>query len=96
MTEKGFSPVCVDLSKAMVALCRQKGLIAYQMDMEKLVFDNDTFDGIWAYVSLVHMQKNKIGNVLKKISELLKKKELRFMISPFRVCLPPSKPLSPK
>ncbi|MBS3137220.1 class I SAM-dependent methyltransferase [Candidatus Woesearchaeota archaeon] len=69
----------------MVALCRQKGLIAYQMDMEKLVFDNDTFDGIWAYVSLVHMQKNKIGNVLKKISELLKKKELELLRSQFFV-----------
>ncbi|MBI5392379.1 class I SAM-dependent methyltransferase [Candidatus Woesearchaeota archaeon] len=71
--EKCFSPVCVDLSKAMVALCKKKGLTAYQMDMEQLAFENNIFDGVWAYTSLVHLHKNKIESVIKKIAQLLKK-----------------------
>lgn len=72
--EKGFSPICIDLSKSMIALCKKKGLVAYQMDMEQLDFSKNTFDGVWAYTSIVHLQKNKIEKALKDIAGLLKKK----------------------
>jgi len=77
--EKGFSPVCIDLSKTMVALCKKKGLITYQMDMEQITFENEMFDGIWAHTSLVHLKKNKIENVLMKIANLLKEKGIFFI-----------------
>jgi len=70
--QKGFHPVCIDISKAMVDLCKSKGLEAYEMNMENLDFEDASFDGIWAYTSLLHLSKSKIKNVLKKIYDILK------------------------
>jgi len=70
--QNGFSPVCADMSESMVNLCRQKGLKAYEMDIENLEFENNSFDGIWSYASLLHLPKNKIEGVLEKIKELIK------------------------
>lgn len=70
--QKGFHPICIDISKAMVDLCKSKELEAYEMDMEYIDFGNDSFDGVWAYTSLLHLPKSKIKNVLKKVHNILK------------------------
>lgn len=72
--QRGFHPICIDISKAMVKLCKNKGIEAYEMDIEKLDFENNTFDGVWAYTSLLHIPKNQIKQVLKKIRAILKSK----------------------
>jgi len=71
--ENWLKPICIDISDSMVELCKQKWLEAYQMDLEKLIFENNSFDWIWAHTSIVHIPKSKIENVLNKISEILKK-----------------------
>lgn len=76
---KGFDPICVDFSNEMIILCKQKGLKAYQKNMEDLDFEDNSFDGIWAYASLVHLPKFSIHNVLARINELLKKEGLFFL-----------------
>ncbi len=70
--QQSFHPVCIDISKAMVELCKNKGLEAYEMDMKNLDFEDASFDGVWAYTSLLHFPKSKIKNVLKKIYDILK------------------------
>jgi SAM-dependent methyltransferase len=70
--ERGFNPICVDISKSMIELCKQKGLEAYEMDMENLSFEDRSFDGVWAYTSLLHLPKDRIENVLSKIKDILK------------------------
>ena len=69
---RGFSPVGIDFSKAMVELCREKGLEAHLMDLENISFDPDSFDGVWAYASLLHLPKDNLNPVLTTIHSLLK------------------------
>tara|TARA_Y100000034_G_scaffold79823_1_gene95818 strand:+ start:25609 stop:26226 length:618 start_codon:yes stop_codon:yes gene_type:complete len=70
--EKGFNPVCVDLSKEMIDLCKEKDLQAYQIDLENISFKNNSFDGIWAYASLLHILKKNLPCVLLEIKRILK------------------------
>ncbi len=72
LKQRGLHPVCVDISEAMVSLCRERGLEAHKMDIEDLSFNNSSFDGVWAYASLVHIPKARIYNSMARISELLK------------------------
>lgn len=69
---KGLNPVCIDISSSMIKLCKEKDLEAYEMDLENIEFDDFSFDGVWAYTSLLHVPKNKISSVLKRIKSLLK------------------------
>ena len=68
----GFDITWVDLSKEMIKKCKEKGLNAVIMDMEHLDFPSHSFDGIWAVSSLLHIPKDKLKSVLKKIRTILK------------------------
>ncbi|PIN75517.1 hypothetical protein COV18_03105 [Candidatus Woesearchaeota archaeon CG10_big_fil_rev_8_21_14_0_10_37_12] len=69
--QKGFFPVCIDNSPAMISLCKKKGLEAYEMDMEHLTFEPASFDGIWAYTSLLHIPKSRVKQTLENIAHIL-------------------------
>lgn len=70
--ERGLKPVCVDISPEMAKVCREKGLEAVVMDMENLAFSNESFDGVWAYASLLHVPKIIIRSVLDNIYRVLR------------------------
>jgi|SRR3989344_3473484 len=70
--ERGLNPLCVDFSPEMVRLCQVKGLEAQVGDLENLPFSDSTFDGVWAYTSLLHMPKDKLPPVLARIGQILK------------------------
>ena len=70
--ERGFNPVCVDISSKMVKVCRSKGLDACLMDIENLGFANSSFDGIWAYASLLHLPKRNMPQVFHNLNCILK------------------------
>lgn len=67
----GYDVMCVDLSEEMVKVCRQKGLHAEVMDIENLMFPPHSFDGIWAYASLLHVTKIKLPDMVASIVGLL-------------------------
>ena len=69
--EKGLNPLCLDISPEMIKLCQEKGLEAQVGDLEKLPFEDSSFDGVWAYTSLLHVPKNKFGEILTKINNIL-------------------------
>ena len=69
--QKGLFPTCVDISSEMVNLCKQKGLNAFEMDIENILFNNGSFDWVWAYTSLLHITKEQFPVALKKISDIL-------------------------
>lgn len=77
--ERGLEPLCVDFSPAMVRLCKQKGLEAEVGDMEDLQFDDNSFEGIWACASLLHLPKRNLPSVLDKINRILKPNGLLFV-----------------
>jgi ubiquinone/menaquinone biosynthesis C-methylase UbiE len=71
--EQGFQAIGIDLSESMIQLCKKKGIDAEVMDIENLTFSNNTFDGIWATTSLLHIEKKNITPVIKKMYDILKK-----------------------
>lgn len=77
--ENGLRVVCTDLSPAMVALCRAKGLEAYEMDFLNLDFAPASFDAIYALNCLLHVPGAALPAVLEKIRSLLRPAGLFFL-----------------
>jgi len=63
--------VGVDNAQSMVDKCRGKGLRVYQMDLEDLTFEPDSFDGVWAYASLLHVPKCRFPSALQEMMRVL-------------------------
>ncbi len=72
--DRGLRPLCLDISPEMVKLCREKGLEAMVGDLENLDFQEASFDGVWAYTSLLHMPKRNLPLVLSQVKRVLKPK----------------------
>lgn len=70
--EQGFDVRCADISEAMISLCKEKGLNAEVMDIENLEFEENSFVGVWAVTSLLHIPKEKMRRVAEKLSEIIK------------------------
>lgn len=70
--QRGLDVVCLDASEEMVKLCLKKGLNAVVGDFKKLPFEDNLFNGVWAYTSLLHSKKEKIDQSLKEIKRVLK------------------------
>jgi len=70
--EQGLDVTCIDNSKEMIKICKNKGLQAEIMDIENLEFKYNSFDGIWAVTSLLHIPKEKIPQVILNLKNLLK------------------------
>lgn len=72
LKEAGIDVTCLDASKAMVKLSEEKGLRSVLGDFNALPFDNNSFEGIWAYTSLLHVPKSEIWKALAEIKRVLK------------------------
>jgi ubiquinone/menaquinone biosynthesis C-methylase UbiE len=69
---EGLNVACLDASESMVEICRSRDLKAVQGDILELPFDNESFDGVWSYTSLLHLKKAQIGNALGEIRRVLR------------------------
>lgn len=71
---KGFRVTGVDLSEKLLEVARARVPQATfcKQDFRRLRFSKQSFDGIWACASLLHLQRNEVLPVLKKIFQLLK------------------------
>jgi SAM-dependent methyltransferase len=72
MKDKGCDVICIDNSEEMVKKCKQKGLTAEVMDIEELDFPGESFDGVLACASLLHIPKANLEKVLESIKRILK------------------------
>ena len=70
--EQGLEVVCIDLSPAMVELCRQKDLTAYVMDMADIQLPANSFDAVYSMNSLLHLTKTEFPWVLLQVDRLLR------------------------
>jgi len=77
--EQGLEPVCIDLSPAMIELCKKKGLEAYEMDMADLAFPEASFNAAYAMNSLLHIPKAEFLEVLGQVNRVLKPGGVFFM-----------------
>jgi ubiquinone/menaquinone biosynthesis C-methylase UbiE len=72
LTQQGFDVVCLDASHAMLDLCRLKGLRTSLADFTALPFPDASFDGAWAYTSLLHVPKAEARQAFQEIGRVLK------------------------
>lgn len=72
LKRKGLEVVCLDASEAMVQLCTEKGFESVLGDFSAMPFEDRTFDGAWAYTSLLHVPKSEVSKALDEISRVLK------------------------
>src|SRR3989344_4666039 len=77
--QQGLQVTAIDLSSAMVRLALQKGVDARVMDLENLLFPNNSFDGIWAVTSLLHVPKNSLPAVIKQLHALLRERGVLYV-----------------
>lgn len=72
LKERGLEVVCLDASSAMIKICEERGLESVLGDFISMPFANNSFDGAWAYTSLLHVPKTEIDKALKEIYRVLK------------------------
>ncbi|MBI4148360.1 methyltransferase domain-containing protein [Candidatus Woesearchaeota archaeon] len=70
-SRSGMAAVGVDNAQSMVDKCHGKGFRVYQMDLEHLTFEPDSFDGVWAYASLLHVPKCRFPSTLQEMMRVL-------------------------
>lgn len=68
-----FKVTGIDLSSQMIKLAKKEftGLDFRVMDILDLDFDENSFDGIWASASLLHVSKDELELILIKIKKIL-------------------------
>lgn len=69
LKEKGLNPVGVDLSKSLIEIAKEKNpdIDFVQANFLELPFDDNSFDGVWAHASLLHLETTE--EVLQALQE---------------------------
>jgi SAM-dependent methyltransferase len=75
----GLDVVATDMSAAMVARCRNKGLGARVMDFSQLDFRAESFDAVHAMNCLLHVPNAELPGVLASIAHVLRPGGLFFL-----------------
>jgi len=70
--DEGCVVTCIDLSSEMVRLCRDKGLEALVMDVADLSFEDESFDAVYSFNSLLHLPKDELPTALLEIRRVLR------------------------
>lgn len=78
-SQKRLDVTCIDLSKEMLNLSKNKGLKGVVMDIENLGFKKESFEGIWAVTSLLHVPKIKMPKIANDIYQILKDKGILYI-----------------
>jgi ubiquinone/menaquinone biosynthesis C-methylase UbiE len=74
LAEQGFDIVGVDLSRKMLeeGLARDIAAPLVQADMGRLPFRKGSFRGIWSCASLLHVPKERAGDVLRELARVVR------------------------
>ncbi|OGH12325.1 MAG: hypothetical protein A2776_02335 [Candidatus Levybacteria bacterium RIFCSPHIGHO2_01_FULL_40_10] len=83
--DRGLNVVGIDFSKELIKIAKKKNPKGkfLVMDFEDMDFPDSSFNGVWAHASLLHVPKDKLLSILKKIQSIMKEGGLFF--SSFRV-----------
>jgi len=73
LKENGLKVVCLDASEKMIQLSSERGLDSIVGDFTNLPFHDKSFNGAWAYTSLLHTPKKNIHKAFNEIRRILKK-----------------------
>jgi ubiquinone/menaquinone biosynthesis C-methylase UbiE len=80
-SEVGYKITGIDFSSEMIKIAKEAAPKAtfIEADIQELNFPSQSFNGIWANASLLHIQKNNLKSVLLKIHSLLKDDGIFYM-----------------
>jgi len=73
LRKNGLEVVCLDASEEMIKISTEKGFESVVGDLLNLPFGNESFSGVWAYTSLLHISKKDINKAFEEINRVLKK-----------------------
>jgi ubiquinone/menaquinone biosynthesis C-methylase UbiE len=78
LSEAGFDVVGIDLSFKLLEIARRNAvkLGFCMLDMRKLSFLDDSFDGVWACASLLHIPKKEAETTLRELHRVLRPRGL--------------------
>ena len=68
----GLEVVCQDGSQSMVDITAKLGFESHLAEFSDIDFPKASFDGIWAYTSLIHIPKEDARRVIQKLHNLIK------------------------
>ena len=72
--EEGLDVTGIDISKGMLRECKRRtGIMGLQMDMRKMSFQDNAFDGIWCMSSLSDIPKEDNLKVINEFYRVLKR-----------------------
>ena len=79
--DNGFTVEGIDLSTEMIAIAKKEvtGANFQVMDILDLNFEKESFDGIWASASLLHIPKKNLKSVLNKLKSALTKEGVLYI-----------------
>ncbi len=72
LKDKEIDVTCMDASEEMVKRTQSLGFNSIHSTFEQMNFEDNSFDGVWAYTSLLHVSKEEMIEAIKKIHKLLK------------------------
>jgi len=72
LQKAGLDVICLDASESMIRISTERGLKSILGDFNSLPFENEGFDGVWAYTSLLHVPKSKVEKPILEIQRVLK------------------------
>jgi ubiquinone/menaquinone biosynthesis C-methylase UbiE len=81
LQERGLQVYGIDLSKELLRVSEKESPNSkfYKMDMRKLKFKDNYFDGIWQMASLIHLEKKDIPIALSEANRVLKFKGIIYV-----------------
>lgn len=71
LKELGKSVTCLDAAAAMVERTSALGFPSVLASFDELPFGDESFDGVWAYTSLLHVPKAEVSQPLAEIYRVL-------------------------
>jgi ubiquinone/menaquinone biosynthesis C-methylase UbiE len=73
-TEQGLDVTAIDLTKALLEIAKKQAPKAqfHLMDMRKLKFPDNSFDGLWVNASLLHIPKKEAKQTVIGFKRILK------------------------
>jgi SAM-dependent methyltransferase len=72
LRDRGLMVTCLDASRSMVHLTRQQGFKSIQATFADMDLPANTYDGIWAYTSLIHVPPKEARSGIVKAIRALK------------------------
>lgn len=81
LSQRGFNAVGIDISSGLIKIAKQKfpHLPFVQGDFLKLPFADNSFDGIWAHASLLHLETiDEVKRAFSEFNRVLRKQGILY------------------